>query len=198
MSSKLPTYPLIQELVGSFSDKFHDLINNQLRMIMASSIGSPDSTLNTTSATKRLARAIAISQGQFSLLLACCNSVNKQQQLLGSLMQFSPVEINEIILPPSTETLYTTINNIVGETQPPSLIIRGLESITAMNQLIISTNLMRDEFPKKFQFPLVLCINDDILRNLIWLAPDLKNWASTTIRFDAPRHTVVEQPALIA
>ncbi|MDJ0674430.1 MAG: hypothetical protein QNJ36_03345, partial [Calothrix sp. MO_167.B42] len=149
---------------------------------MISLIGSPDSTLNTTSATKRLARAIAISQGQFSLLLACCNSVNKQQQLLGSLMQFSPVEINEIVLPPSTETLYTTINNIVGDTKPPSLIIRGLESITAMNQLIISTNLMRDEFPKKFHFPLVLWINDDILRNLIWLAPDLKDWAATTIR----------------
>ncbi|MDJ0615729.1 MAG: hypothetical protein QNJ63_03110 [Calothrix sp. MO_192.B10] len=165
---------------------------------MVSLIGSPDSTLNVINATKRLARAIAISQGQFSLLLACCNSVNKQQQLLGSLMEFSPVKINEIILPPSTETLYTTISNILGDNQPPSLIVRGLESITAMNQLIVSTNIMRDEFPKKFQFPLVLWINDDILRNLIWLAPDLKDWAATTIRFDAPRHTLVEQPALIA
>ena len=165
---------------------------------MISLIGSPDSTLNTINATKRLARAITISQGQFSLLLACCNSVNKQQQLLSSLIQFSPVEINEIVLPPSTETLYTTINDIVGDTKPSSLIIRGLESITAMNQFIISTNLMRDEFPKKFQFPLVLWINDDILCNLIWLAPDLKDWAATTIRFDAPRHKVFEQQALIA
>lgn len=165
---------------------------------MISLISTQDIMLNTTNATKRLARAIAISQGQFSLLLACCNSVNYQQQLLSLLTEFSPVAIHDIILPPSTETLYTTINNFVGDTQPSSLLIRGLESVTAINKLIASTNLMRDEFPKKFQFPLVLWINDDILRNLIWLAPDLKDWAATTIRFDAPRHILIEQPALIA
>ena len=165
---------------------------------MISLVGSSDSTVNITTATKRLARGIAISQGQFSLLLACCNSANRQQELMSLLMEFSPVKINEIWLPPSTETLYTTIHRFLGGNQPSSLSIRGLESITTINQLIISTNLLGDEFPKQFQFPFVLWINDDILRNLIWLAPDLKDWAATTIRFDTPSQQLVEQQVLIA
>lgn len=37
---------------------------------MISLIGSPDSTLNTINATKRLARAITISQGQFFIIIS--------------------------------------------------------------------------------------------------------------------------------
>jgi hypothetical protein len=50
---------------------------------------------------------------------------------------------------------------------------------------------MRDEFRKQFQFPLVLWVNDEILRKLLLLAPDLKDWAATTIRIDLPDHVLV-------
>jgi len=142
--------------------------------------------VNTTAPIQRLARAIMVSQGQFSLLLVCCNSTAKQQEILTLLKEFSPVEIQEVLLPPSAETLYTTLTTLLGSTQPEALMVRGLESVVAINQLIISTNLMRDELKKQFQFPLVLLVNDEILRKLIWLAPDLKNWAAGTIRFDLP------------
>ncbi len=135
---------------------------------------------------QRLARAIMISQGQFSLLLVCCNSTAKQQQILTLFKEFSPVEIQEVLLPPSAETLYTTLTTLLGSTQPQALIVRGLESVVAIDQLIISTNLMRDELKRQFQFPLVLLVNDEILRKLIWLAPDLKNWAACTIRLNLP------------
>ncbi|BAZ39984.1 WD-repeat protein [Calothrix sp. NIES-4101] len=147
-------------------------------------VNSQNSVVNTTAAIKTLARAIIVAGGDFSLLLACCNSSKRQQDVLSLLKEYSPVDIEEIIIPPSSDTLFTTIRTKIGSSQPEALMIRGLESVTAINQLIVSTNLMRDELRKQFHFPLVLWVNDDILRRLVWLAPDLKDWAACTIRFD--------------
>ncbi len=145
---------------------------------------SRDSKVNVTVPIQRLVRAIQVSQGEFSLLLACCHSTVKQTQILHLLKEFCSTEIKEIALPPSSETFYTTVTEILGEDRPEALIIKGLESVVAINQLIVSTNVMRDELRKRFQCPLVLWVNDEILQKLVWLAPDLKNWAACTIRFD--------------
>ncbi len=156
-----------------------------------------ESVVNTVSATKRLARALMVSAGEFSLILASCNSANRQEQILSLLAEFSSVDIQEIHLSPETQTLYTTIALNINAVQPGALMVRGLESVVEINQLIISTNLMRDEFRKKFHCPLVLWVNDETLRKLVWLAPDLKDWAASTIRFDTV-NSAVERKALIA
>ncbi|MCF2145027.1 hypothetical protein IQ276_000885 [Desmonostoc muscorum LEGE 12446] len=153
---------------------------------------SENAIVSNTAATKRLARAMMVSAGEFSLILVCCNCVERQQQILNLLTEFSSADIPEILLTPATETLYTAIATTIAVTQPEALMVRGLESVVAINQLIISTNIMRDEFRKQFKFPLVLWINDEILRKLVWLAPDFKDWASTTIRFDVPNNQLVE------
>ncbi|RCJ15330.1 hypothetical protein A6S26_08430 [Nostoc sp. ATCC 43529] len=153
---------------------------------------SENTTVSSTATTKRLARAMMVSAGEFSLILACCNSVERQQQVLNWLTEFSSADIPEILLTPAADTLYTPIANTIGTTQPEALMVRGLESVEAINQLIISTNIMRDEFRKQFKFPLVLWVNDEILCKLVWLAPDFKDWASTTIRFDVPNNQLVE------
>jgi hypothetical protein len=157
---------------------------------MINLIKAPDNNTSTTAAIARLARAITFSKGQFSLLLVCCNSTNKQQ-LLSLLNEFLPIAIAQLSLPASAQTLYTSITTAIASNHPEALMVDGLESVVAINQLIISTNLMRDEFPKQFQFPLVLWVNDEILRKLILLAPDLKDWAATTIRIDLPDHVLV-------
>ncbi len=141
---------------------------------------------SSTAAIKTLARSIMVASGDFSLLLACCNSPQRQQDIVSLLHEFSAVDIKEIILSPTADTLYTTIATTLGSTQPEALMVRGLESVISINQLIVSTNLMRDELRKQFHFPLVLWVNDDIVRRLVWLAPDLKDWAACTIRFDTP------------
>ncbi|MBD2439756.1 hypothetical protein [Nostoc sp. FACHB-110] len=146
---------------------------------------------NSTTAAQRLARAIMVASGEFSLILACCDSVSQQQQIVKSLKECSKVTIKEIRLLPTDETLYTTITNTISIPHTEALIVDGLESVLAINQLLISTNLMRDEFRKSFHFPMVLFVNNDILSKLVWLAPDLKNWAATTIRFDVA-HDVLE------
>ncbi|PLZ99172.1 hypothetical protein CEN50_08335 [Fischerella thermalis CCMEE 5268] len=157
---------------------------------MINLIKTQDDNTSTTAAIARLARAITLSQGQFSLLLVCYNSSNKQQ-LMSLLNEFLPIAIAQLSLPASAQTLYTTIAGAIGSNHPEALIVDGLESVVAINQLIISTNLMRDEFRKQFQFPLVLWVNDEILRKLLLLAPDLKDWAATTIRIDLPDHVLV-------
>ncbi|MFN6518406.1 MAG: hypothetical protein RMY29_028510 [Nostoc sp. CreGUA01] len=153
---------------------------------------SENATVSSTAATKRLARAMMVSAGEFSLILACCNCVDRQQQILNWLTEFSSADMPEILLTPTADTLYRAIANTIGTTQPEALMVRGLESVAAINQLIISTNIMRDEFRKQFKFPLVLWVNDEILCKLVWLAPDFKDWASTTIRFDGRNHELVE------
>ncbi len=57
---------------------------------------------------------------------------------------------------------------------------------------------MRNEFRNKFHFPLVLWINDEILCKLVWLAPDLKDWAASTIRFDSSTNFSIESASLSA
>ncbi|MEH2327195.1 MAG: hypothetical protein V7K32_27265 [Nostoc sp.] len=167
---------------------------------MISLINSENGITNSTAVTKRLARAIMVSGGEFSLILACCNCLQRQQQVLNVLTEFSSADIHEILLSPATDTLYTAITSAIGATQPEALMVRGLESVIEINQLIISTNIMRNQFRKQFEFPLVLWINDEILRKLVWLAPDFKDWAASTIRFDVPHNQLVkaEQQAISA
>ncbi|MEC4886116.1 MAG: hypothetical protein SAL70_33090 [Scytonema sp. PMC 1070.18] len=161
---------------------------------MISFSSSQDNVFNNiTLPLQRLSRSIAVSIGEFSLLLVCCNSIAQQQQIFSSLKGLCPADITEIILPSSAESLYTHIVHTFGSTQPEAVMVRGLESVEAIDQLIISTNVMRDELRSQFKFPLILCINDEILRKLVWLAPDLKNWAANTIRFDSPNQSLGQQ-----
>jgi hypothetical protein len=153
---------------------------------------SQNTQANNLTTVQRLTRAITVASGEFSLILACCDSVTKQQEILNLLKEFSTVAIQAIKLAPTDETLYTTITNSIGVCHPEGLIVSGLESVVEINQLLISTNLMRDEFRKNFHFPLVLWVNNEILRKLVWLAPDFKNWASTTIRVDVPENTLIQ------
>ncbi|NEO95922.1 MAG: hypothetical protein F6K56_39530, partial [Moorea sp. SIO3G5] len=66
-----------------------------------------DSTL------KALSRAIAFSQGEFSLVIVRCNYQGLQQQMLQRLKALCQPQypITEFIIPPSATTLYTTIQN---------------------------------------------------------------------------------------
>ncbi|MBE9007758.1 hypothetical protein IQ259_22515 [Fortiea sp. LEGE XX443] len=156
---------------------------------------SQDSPENSV-ASERLARALKVASGEFSLILACCDSVPKQQQILKFLQNISSVTIQEIRLSPTDETLYTTITDTIGIAHPEAVIVHGLESVIAINQLLISANLMRDEFRKNLHYPVVLWVNDEILSKLVWLAPDLKNWAATTIRFDISNNKLIEKQTL--
>lgn len=134
-------------------------------------------------AIERLSRAIALSQGQFSLILACCNDLSLQQQIVEQVAQKFSGDIYNLQIDQSLNQLYTTIKNTVQNQDPDALMVFGLESVDAIERLLTSTNFVRGQFYQCFSFPIVLWVNDEIIKKLVRLAPDFKSWA-TTIRFN--------------
>lgn len=156
-----------------------------------------DSVANNQRSLKSLERAIAMSQGQFSLILSYCNCPKLRRKLVKQLKELSSVPIRELTLHPSVNTLFTTILTTVAE-PPSALMVFGLESVVTIDELLTATNLVRDEFRKQFPFPIVLWIDDEILQKMIRLAPDFKNWAATPIRFDVPKFQAYKRIAITA
>ncbi|MGK7878438.1 MAG: tetratricopeptide repeat protein [Xenococcaceae cyanobacterium] len=140
---------------------------------------------------EELTWTIEMSEGEFTLLLAYCNYTHLRKRLLQQLRQQCPVKIREIRLKPYVKTLYTTIRKALGEEQPSALMVLGLESVKAIEEVLISANQVREEFRKNFHFPLVLWVNDKLLRLLIQLAPDVKSW-STTFNFTLANDELID------
>ena len=129
-----------------------------------------------------LIRALRLSQGYFSFVLVNCNSLALRQEIVDRLQATCAVKPRQLFLPESATTLYRTIAAEVDGEQPPALMILGLESVQAIDRLLVSTNLLCSEFSKKFSFPVVFWVTDELLRKIIRTAPDLYN-RMTTIRF---------------
>lgn len=135
-------------------------------------------------ALNQLARAIALSRGQFSLILACCDSPVQQRKLASQVAERTEMEIWQLSLPPSATTLLSAIEQALPQ-PPEALIVMGLESVRSLDPLLRATNLARNEFGQKFSFPLVLWVNEAILQKLRRIAPDFRSWAGNPIRFEA-------------
>lgn len=145
-----------------------------------------------------LARAIKLSQQQFALIIVRCNYAAVRDRMTQQLQARLPFPLSILTLPESAKTLYTTIQMALdarepnaapepGTAGPPllhfpdSLFIFGLEALIALDQALIATNIVREELRKQFQFPIVLWANDEVLRKLERLTPDLYSWAGNTI-----------------
>ncbi len=135
---------------------------------------------------RSLGRAIALSNGQFSLVVVCCNYKALQQRILQQLEQQSAgvYQIQKVVLPHNARSLYTTIHSQLTTKQPSALIILGLESVDGLDDLLRGINHIRDEFRKRHSFPMVVWVNDEVLQKLVRLAPDFASWAATPIRFE--------------
>lgn len=147
---------------------------------------------------KALDRAISLSQGEFSLVLVRCNYKLLQKRILHRLKTLSKnrYQIQEFILPESVTRLYTTLQEYGGvgsrkwgvgageENINFALVILGLESVVSLDDLLTSSNQVRDEFRKRLPFPLVLWVNDSVLQKLVQLAPDFTSWGAPPIKFE--------------
>jgi WD40 repeat protein/tetratricopeptide (TPR) repeat protein len=61
-----------------------------------------------------------------------------------------------------------------------ALMVVGLEQVQNLPGLLSASNQMRDEFGKSFLFPVFIWVTDEVLRNIIRIAPDFYNWATLT------------------
>lgn len=154
--------------------------------------------ISNETALKTLIRAVTRSEGDFSLILAHCNSRAQQKRIAQQLKEQCPVKIRELNLERSVKTLYSTIAEEVGYDQPSALMVFSLESVSALDQLLIATNQVREEF-RNFACPLVLWVTDQVLQKLIRLVPDFENWA-TSVEFaraadESPRRAELKSVA---
>ncbi|MBD1865171.1 MULTISPECIES: hypothetical protein [Trichocoleus] len=133
-------------------------------------------------ALRTLTRAVVLSEAQFSLILVRCNYATLRQQMAERLRQQCSVNLREIMLSEADRTLYTVIQHELGEESPAAVMVFGLEEVHDINTVITSTNQVREEFRKNFPFPLILWVNDTILKKLVRLAPDFESWA-TVVEF---------------
>ncbi|NEU75252.1 hypothetical protein PI95_022495 [Hassallia byssoidea VB512170] len=140
---------------------------------------------------RKLARSITNSQENFVLIIARCNYRSLQDEMVQRLKQQCPMEIQELHLSKSVKTLFTTIQAELKDRQPPALMIFGLELVEAVDQVLISTNQVREEFRKNFPFPIVLWVNDEIFQKLIRRMPDFKNWTGNSIKFEIDTNELI-------
>jgi WD40 repeat protein len=143
----------------------------------------------------RLIRAIALSKGQFALILVRCNYQLLRKQMLLNLRAFTKdINLREFVVEPTTNALHSTIVSelfldipaVVTDSFPSALMVFGLESITNIEDLLTNVNQARDIYAATFSFPLVLWLQDEVATSLSRFAPDFKSWAATTIKFEMP------------
>ncbi|MEH2339175.1 nSTAND1 domain-containing NTPase [Nostoc sp.] len=130
-----------------------------------------------------LARTLKLTQRRFSLILVRCNYTSFREQILQRLRRECTIEFAELVLPSSTTKLYSSILHQVENQPPAALMILGLESVQALDDLLVAANKARDKFKSDFAFPIILWVTDRILHKLGRLAPDFNSWASPPIQF---------------
>ncbi|MEG3872907.1 nSTAND1 domain-containing NTPase, partial [Microcoleus sp. Z1_B5] len=137
-------------------------------------------------ALSTLVRTIARFQGKFSLTIVSCNYASLRSAMLEKLRDRSTVEYQELLLEPATKILHQTIFNAVQQQQPKALIVVGIESVVALDDLLAGANRARDQFKQDFAFPLILWVTDSVLSKFSRSANDLKSWAPPPIKFTMP------------
>ncbi|MCC5620504.1 WD40 repeat domain-containing protein, partial [Nostoc sp. CHAB 5715] len=149
---------------------------------------------------QRLIRAIALSEGQFALILVRCNYGQLREQMLENLRSITKdINIREIVLNPSTTSLHNTIVSelsldnpaVVTDSLPSAVMLFGIESTINLENLLTGINQARDIYAATFPFPVVLWLQDDVASLLSRLAPDFKSWAATTIKFEMAKADLI-------
>jgi WD40 repeat protein/tetratricopeptide (TPR) repeat protein len=132
---------------------------------------------------KQLLRSIALSEGEFALLLARCNSSKVRDQVVADLRSHLGVGLYVWHATPDTGAI-----NLVDvlEDAPAGIqaaCITGLETSPHLNDILAIANNAREEFRKRFTFPLVLWVTDDVETKLRRRSPDLASWAAPPFVF---------------
>ncbi len=150
---------------------------------------------------QRLIRAIALSRGQFALILVRCNYGQLRKQVLDNLRTLTKdIYLREIELSPSTTAnlhhtivsdLYLDVPAVKSDTLPSAVMVFGLESVTKIEDLLTGLNQARDIYTDTLPLPLVLWLKDDVATLLSRLAPDFKSWAATTIKFEMAKDDLI-------
>ena len=133
-------------------------------------------------ALQELSLLLDIYDGTFTLLLARCNYANLRDRAIARLTEISDTKIHQVCLDRTTRSIYHTIQAsqpTTSEGNLPAVMVTGLEVTDNVDTLVKGLNQIREEFRKHCPYPIVLWINDDVLKMLIKTAPDFESWTTT-------------------
>ena len=154
--------------------------------------GSVNLSENNRRSLAKIVRTLRITGGRrFELVLARSNYKPLREKILKQLEQQSEISIQTLELLKTDRQLYTQIQQRFTNPMPEALCIVGLESVEKLEELLLSTNQVREEFRKNFRFPIVIWVTDEVLGEIIKLVPDFHNWA-TPITFEYKPQELVE------
>mgnify|MGYP002777740207 CR=1 FL=1 len=140
---------------------------------------------------EELAWTLSASQGEFRLILAHCNYILLRSVLYKHLQKLTDTKIPILNIKKTETSLYQKIEALQPK-QPDAVMVWGLETHLNIDKLLTTTNLIREEFRKKFNFPIVLWVNDEILAKMMRLSSDFESWA-TTIEFTITTSELIKQ-----
>ncbi|MGD1912818.1 MAG: ATP-binding protein [Rivularia sp. (in: cyanobacteria)] len=148
-------------------------------------LSMPSSTLSLSDSSneeglEELAWTLEASVGEFKLILARCNYLRLRSRLVKRLRQLTDIDVRILNLERTDKTLYGTIVEEVKDNPTDALMVFYLESVHNLKQMFRATNQVREEFRKRFHFPVVLWVTDDVLPQLVRSANDFESWATTT------------------
>lgn len=129
---------------------------------------------------EELAWTLEASVGEFKLILARCNYLRLRSRLAKRLEQLTNIDVRILNLKRTDRTLYGTIAEEVKDNPPDALMVFYLESVHHLKQMLSASNQVREEFRKRFHFPVVLWVTDEVLPQLVRSANDFESWATTT------------------
>ena len=137
---------------------------------------------------RQLVAAIARSQGQFKLILVRCDYTQARSQWTQRLTDRCHSEhglsVPVLTLPKTGTTLYSCIGEFLqarGELHGVQVV--GLEGLAQLDALLANANQVRENL-REFPFPVLVWLDDAVLRRFMQQASDLFSWA-TTKRFVA-------------
>ena len=160
-------------------------------------------------ALQTLVRSIRLNPGEFSLIVVRCNYGRLRRMILSHLQETTGLDLRELRMGISQLPLYQAVRSIAANpalradaaedaaeiylaaapepaSLPQAVMVTGLEAVHDLESLLSGANLVRDEFRKHCPFPLVLWTTDRGFQTLMTSAPDLKNFAASSIAFKFP------------
>lgn len=132
-----------------------------------------------------LKRAIALSRGEYSLILARCESPRLRQQILKQISESTSLTLQEVNLHPSVVNLLDILEGVVRSSHADALVVKGLETVVNLDTLLEETNFIRNAFNQSLPLPVVLWVNEKTLRYMKRMAPDFSNYGAISIGFES-------------
>jgi hypothetical protein len=144
----------------------------------------------------RLLRTISLLEGEFALILARCNVVEIRDRLIADLRSHLGEAL--YLWMATRETGAVNLVNVLDEALPETqtACIVGLENSPYLNDILAIANNAREEFRRRFNFPVILWVTDEVEAQLRRRAPDLASWAAPPFDFALDRlelQTILKQ-----